>query len=73
MSDLKNNEFIEFENVILNVGSILQVVSHGDWDWGEEVDGVRQKEDKFVVHFLGGGSLKFPQEKYESFKKLLIK
>ena len=73
MADLKNNEFIEFGDYIMNVGSILQVVSKGDWDYEDNENGDRTKKDLFVVHFLGGGSLKFPQEQYDDFKKLLIK
>lgn len=66
-----NNEFIELDGILMNVGSILQVIPNSDWDW---VDDKRtEKRNMFVIHFLGGGSLKFPMDKFEEFKKLLIK
>lgn len=66
-----NNEFIEFDDILMNVGSILQVIPNSDWDWTDYDH--KEKRNLFVIHFLGGGSLKFPMDKFEEFKKLLIK
>ena len=70
MNDFKNNEFILFDDKILNVGSILQCIPNADWEWDEKHE---NKEMMFTMHFLGGGSLSFPMSKYEEIKKILVK
>ena len=65
-----NTEFIEFNGTILNAGSILQVIPNGDWEWDEKHE---NRDMMFVMHVLGGGSLKFPMTKYDELKKILLK
>ena len=67
----EKNEFILFDGIIMNAGSILQVIPYADWEWKDE--NRKEKEEMFVIHFLGGGSLKFPMTKFDEIKKVLLK
>lgn len=71
MADLKNNEFIEIEGTIMNVGSIVQVLPNNNWAWAD--DNRTKKKDLFTIHFLGAGSLDFDMKHYEKVKKKLLK
>lgn len=67
----EKTEFIFFNGLILNKGSILQVIPYDDWEWADYDH--KEKRDLFVIHFLGGGSLKFPMEKFDELKNILVK
>lgn len=66
----KTNEFIEIEGIILNIGSILQVIPYNDWDWEDETH--TKKKDVFTIHCLGGGSLNFDMKHFAKVRERLI-